>query len=124
MSGKEAIEAVRAKWPVLFNGGKVDELGEWFYAEDAYALPPDRDPIRGRRAIVEYFREVRGSGDTRFELGVIETVAAGDMGYLVGTYVFTSGAKSVNGVTHEAYRRQADGSWKCVVDMWHNSEPA
>jgi hypothetical protein len=24
-------------------------------------------------------------------------------------------------VTHEAYRLQDDGTWKCTVDMWHNS---
>jgi ketosteroid isomerase-like protein len=124
MSGKRAIESVRAKWPVLFNAGKMDELGEWFYAEDAYALPPGRPPIRGRNQIIAYFRDLRGSGDVRFELGVIETVAEGDCGYLVGTYVFTSGGKSVNGVTHEAYRLQRDGSWRCVVDMWHDSEPS
>jgi len=26
-SGKEGIEAVRERWPVLFNAGKLDELG-------------------------------------------------------------------------------------------------
>jgi hypothetical protein len=31
------------------------------------------------------------------------------------------GDQSVPGVTHEAYRRQPDSSWKCTVDMWHNS---
>ena len=124
MSAKEGIEAVRACFPVLFNAGKIDELGESFYAEDAYALPPDHKPIRGRREIVRYIRDLRESGDVRFELGILETVAEGDRGYLIGTYVMTSGGKTVEGVTHEAFRRQADGSWKCVVDMWHNSAPA
>ena len=31
-SGKEGIEAVRERWPVLFNARKLDELGDWFYA--------------------------------------------------------------------------------------------
>jgi ketosteroid isomerase-like protein len=123
-SGKESIEAVRAEWPVLFNAGRMDELGEHFYAEDAWALPPDTEPVRGRGKIAQFFRQVYESGEVHFELGVIETVAEGDLGYLVGTYVFTASGKSVNGVTHEAYRREADGTWKCVVDMWHNSEPA
>lgn len=121
---KEAIEAVRARWPVLFNARKMDELGEWFYAEGAVALPPEHAPVRGRKSIVEYFRGVAESGDATFELGVIDTVCEGDLGYLVGNYVFTSGGKSVNGVTLETYRRQRDGSWKCVVDMWHNAEPS
>jgi len=121
---KEAIEAVRARWPVLFNARKMDELGEWFYAEDAVALPADQEPVRGRKNIVELFRGVAAVGEAKFELGVIDTVCVGDLGYLFGNYVFTCAGKSVKGVTLETYRRQPDGSWKCVVDMWHNAEPA
>jgi ketosteroid isomerase-like protein len=102
----------------------MDELGEWFYAEDAYALPPGRPAIRGRKNIVAYFREVHAIEGAHFELGVVETAAEGAMGYLVGNYVFTSGGRSTRGVTHEAYRKQRDGSWKCVVDMWHDAEPS
>jgi ketosteroid isomerase-like protein len=121
-SGKDAIEAVRARWPVLFNAGQMDELGEHFYAEDAWALPPDTEPIKGRGEIARFLRQAYESGEVRFELGVIETVAEADLGYLVGTYVLTVNGTSVNGVTHETYRLQADGTWKCVVDMWHNSQ--
>jgi ketosteroid isomerase-like protein len=120
-SGKDAIEAVRAQFPVLFNDGKFDELGEWFYAEDAVALPFGRDPIEGREAICSYFDDLWKNAGLRFDLDVIQTVAGNDIGYLVGTYVAHTGDDSVPGVTHEAYRRQSDGSWKCTVDMWHNS---
>lgn len=122
MSSKEAIEAVRERWPKLFNARQMDELGAWFYAEDAIALPSGMGPVRGRQAIVDYFRSVRDSGDVRFELQVIETHAEGDLGYLVGTYDFTRDGKTVKGTTLETYRRQPDGSWKCVVDMWHDAE--
>jgi hypothetical protein len=90
--------------------------------EDARAPPPEIGIIQGRSKIVKYIRQLRESGDVSFELGVIETVAEGNIGYLVGTYVFTSSGNSVNGVTHEAYRLQPDGAWKSTVDMWHNSE--
>jgi ketosteroid isomerase-like protein len=119
---KAAIEAVREQFPILFNEGKFDELGNWFYAEDAVALPAGRDPIEGRDAICRYFSELYDSAGLRFDLGVIQTQASTDIGYLVGTYVaHTSGNPSVPGVTHEAYRLQEDGTWKCTVDMWHNS---
>lgn len=122
-SGKLAIEAVRAEFPVLFNAGRFRELGEWFYAEDAVALPPGRDLIRGRTAICDYFNAAWKDEGLRFDLDVTETVATGDIGYLVGTYVAHMGGQSVNGVTHESYRLMSDGSWKCVVDMWHNAVP-
>ena len=38
-AGVQAIEALRAQWPVHFNSGRITELGELFYAEDARALP-------------------------------------------------------------------------------------
>jgi ketosteroid isomerase-like protein len=101
-----------------------DELGDWFYAEDARALPPEAEPIQGHAEIVEYFRQLRESGDVSFELGVIETVAEGSIGYLVGTYVFTSGGHQCERRDARGMRLQPDGSSKCVVDMWHNSEPA
>ncbi|MFN8185791.1 MAG: DUF4440 domain-containing protein [Gaiellales bacterium] len=123
-SGREGIEAVRAEWLALFNAGRMDELGERFYAEDAWAMPPGVEPIRGRGKIVQLFRDVYESGDDpHYELVIIETVAEGNLGYLVGRYSFTVDGKSVHGLTHETYRREADGSWKCVVDMWHQSEP-
>ena len=121
MSAKEEIEAVRARFPELFNAGKFDELGDWFYAEDAYALPPDHELVRGRQEIVRYLNGMR---NVRMVLGVIETVAEGNQGYLVGTYLMNIDGQSIKGVTHESFRRQANGSWKCVVDMWHNSAPS
>ena len=122
-AGKQAIEAVRARFPVLFNAGEFDELGRWFYSSDAVALPPGQDLIRGREEICAYFRNLWKHEGLRFDLDVIETVADGDIGYLVGTYVAEMGGERVNGVTHEAYRLMSDGTWKCVVDMWHNSVP-
>ncbi len=79
-SGKEAIEEVRAQFPVLFNDGKFDELGRWFYAEDAIALPYGQDPIEGRVAICSYFDELWKNAGLRFDLGVIQTVAGDDIG--------------------------------------------
>lgn len=120
---KQAIEAVRARFPVLFNAGDFEELGQWFYSSDAVALPPGHELIRGRVEICSFFRELWANEGLRFDLDVIETVAEGDIGYLVGTYVAHMGGKSVKGLTHESYRRMPDGTWKCVVDMWHDAEP-
>ena len=120
-SAKDAIEAVRARFPVLFNEGNFDELGQWFYTEDAMALPFGQEPIHGRDAICSYFNDLWENAGLRFDLDVIQTVAGPDVGYLVGRYVAHMGDQSVPGVTHEAYRLQPDGTWKCTVDMWHDS---
>jgi ketosteroid isomerase-like protein len=118
-AGVHAIEDLRSQWAPHFNSGKIDELGELFYADDARILPPDHGLVRGRPEIVRFLREARDSGDVNFELGVIDTQVVGDLGYLVGTYVFTNAGVASDGLTLETYRQQDDGSWKCVVDMWH-----
>ena len=99
-SAKQAIEAVRIRFPVLFNAGKFDELGEWFYAKNAMALPPGQEPIQGWIAICNFFHGLRENEGLRFELGVTETVAEDSIGYLVGTYLAHTGERSVKGVTH------------------------
>jgi ketosteroid isomerase-like protein len=119
--GIAAIQALREQWAPHFNAGKISELGELFYASDAYALPGGSDLVKGRAEITRFLRDVRDSGDVRFELDVIDTYAEGDLGYLVGNYVFTDASGVAHqGLTHEAYRRGPDGSWQCVVDMWHH----
>jgi ketosteroid isomerase-like protein len=121
--GIAAIQALRERWAPHFNGGKISELGELFYAPDAYALPGGSDIVQGRADITRFLQEVRDSGDVRFELDVIDTYAEGDLGYLVGNYVFTDASGVAHpGLTHESYRRKPDGRWECVVDMWHNIE--
>lgn len=122
VAGAQAIEALRAQWPEHFNSNRITELGELFYAADAKALPGQHTLIEGRAAITQFLQAARDT-DARFELGVIETKVEGDMGYLVGTYVFTDGnGVAHDGLTLETYRLQDDGSWKCAVDMWHHSQ--
>src|SRR5689334_5779045 len=98
----EAIQALRVQWAPHFNAGKISELGELFYAPDAFALPGDQDVVRGRANITALMQQVRDSGDVRFDLDIIEIAASVDIGYVVGTYVFTdaSGTQS-RGLTHE-----------------------
>lgn len=120
-STAQTIEETRARFPVLFNEGRFDELGAWFYTEDAVAMPANQEPIEGRAAICDYLSGLREQNGLRFELGLIKTVAGEDSAHLIGTYVATAGdGTRAEGVTHEAWVLQADGTWKCSVDMWHD----
>ena len=123
----EAIEALREQWAPLFNAKRIDELCDLFYSEDSVAIPPDHDLVRGRPAIRDLLQGYADLGDVAFDLGVAETHASGDTGYLVGTYVFydrTGEAEvTAEGRTLETYRREPDGTWKCTADMWHDLDP-
>lgn len=126
-SAVAAIAAVRKQWDVHFNAGKLAELAELFYTEDAHALPPDTPHIEGRANIQRFFQEFYDSGKVEFQLGVIRIEASGDYGYVTGNYTLSvtpPGGKMQRwrGETNEAFRKGADGTWKCCADMWHNIE--
>jgi ketosteroid isomerase-like protein len=113
--------ALRERFDVLYAEGRIDDIGEVFYAADAMLLPPDADPVRGRAAIVAYLKGLREqSGKGVF--GVMRTTTEGNLAYIAGTASFP--ALGLDCVTLETYERQADGSWKCVVDMFHSRRPA
>ena len=51
----------------LWNEHKLDEMVAGHYVEDAVMLPPNHEPIRGRKAILAYlkpFRDVAGEYDS------------------------------------------------------------
>jgi ketosteroid isomerase-like protein len=116
-------EAVRMEqlFVHLFNDRKFEELGAAYYTEDALVVPPNHEPIRGRAAIVEYFR---GSRDAFGEVEVgepLKSSASGTAVSMVGQYSAHSGQLRVT--SHELYERQPDGSLRCTVDMFGFRDP-
>jgi ketosteroid isomerase-like protein len=105
----------------LFNARKWDELGTTYYAEDAIAVPPSHEPVRGRAAIIEYMRGARdGFGD--IEVGSPHKASAsGNLVSIVGNYEGQHGA--IRATSHELFERQPDGSLKCIVDMFGFRDP-
>ena len=113
---------VDQKWVKLWNDRKWDELGT-LYAPDAIAVPANHEPVRGREAIVEYYR---GGRDVFGEMeGGTETwraSASGKLVSLVGKFSVFSGR--VRMTSHTLYEHQPDGSLKLTVDMFGFRDPA
>ena len=105
----------------LWNAKKFDDLGPAYYTQDAIAVPPNHEPIKGRDDIIKYMR------DAREVLGEAEVAephrasASGNLVSLVGNYSGRSGKLRVT--AHELYERQADGSLRCIVDMFGFRDP-
>ncbi len=106
-----------------FNLGDIDALIGAYYAPGAVlAAAPGRATAGSdlRIALAKYF-ELRGkmTATTRHVL------ASGDTALLViGWTVDARGADgkplTVRGTSTDVVRRQADGSWRCVIDNPHN----
>jgi len=117
-------EAVRMNQMLidLYNARKFEEMAARYYAEDAIALPPNHEPVRGPAAIAEYFRGVRDSlGEAEYNQQPLRSSVSGDNVSLMSEYSGHQGQLRVLG--HETFERQPDGSLRAVQDMFGFRDP-
>ena len=106
--------------------------GDWsalsaHYAEDAVLYPPGRDPVCGRAAIESYFAAFPPLIGLVPEVEVID--GADDTAYVMGSSVQTFAAEgegerepvSQRLKFIEIHRKQPDGRWLMVADIWNQS---
>jgi uncharacterized protein (TIGR02246 family) len=118
-ASRSAIESTVDRYVAASNEGDADALAE-LYAEDALLLPPDHQPIHGRAAIVEFWRQGTDAG---LEVSTLRLEVAGDVAYLVGRYRLppTEEEAADSGQYVLCLKRQADGAWKLTADIWNGS---
>jgi uncharacterized protein (TIGR02246 family) len=98
-----------------------------FYAEDAIAYPPQEPAAIGRAAAKKvwaaYFADK--SFTISWKTVHAEVAKSGDLGYTTGTY--ESSFKGADGkpVSEKGkylctWRKQKDGTWKAIHDMWNS----
>ena len=116
---RQAIEAAVTRYVAASNRGDADALME-LYAEDAVLLPPDHEPIEGRQAIGEFWRQGTDEG---LEVTTLRVGTDGKLGYLVGRYRLpaTASEPADSGKYVMCLERQSDGSWKLTADIWNSS---
>ena len=112
-------DAMRTESAVFaaYNDKKWDELRA-MYTDDAVALPPNHEPIRGQDAIVEYLRGVRdvyGPIDGRC-CEHVRVRGSGKLADLVSNFTVKSG--SVRVIGEALYERQPDGTVLLGVDQF------
>jgi uncharacterized protein (TIGR02246 family) len=128
---QEAAELMRIsrEWSDVAATGDMDAiLAGW--AEDAVMMAPGQPPIRGKAAIRAYI-EATGSipgSSIRWEPLEAHVAPSGDMAYLIErnqiTWQDSTGTQvSESNKVVTVWRKQADGLWKNVIDMW-NADPS
>ncbi len=119
------ILAADSLFAVGTNAGDADRVAGT-YAEDALLMPPNAPPIKGRAAIREFWNGLLQPYTVVITLGTDQIEGRGDLAYVVGHYrlVTTPKAKGTpaqpaeDGKFLEVFKRQPDGSWRYVVDMY------
>jgi len=116
-------------WSALAASGDMESVME-FWADDALMLPPDGPLLDGKQAIREYVEgaaNIPGFGIS-WEPERVQLSQSGDMAYLIEKNVTefddAEGNKvTVYGKVVTIWRKDSDGNWKNVVDMWNTVSP-
>jgi uncharacterized protein (TIGR02246 family) len=127
---KTSIRAVDEAWASAAKAGNGEAIAA-LYASDAVLLPPGEPMVKGDGAKKYWVDFANGfSGPT--ELNTMAIEGSGDLATAIGTYKMSltpkkAGAKPLpteEGKYLEVLKRQDDGSWRLVYDMWSQNAPA
>jgi ketosteroid isomerase-like protein len=113
-----AVRALEAEFERHANAANAADLTEAFYVEDAQLLPPNAPVVTGKKAIREFWAAFLATGlsDVSLETGAVS--ASGDLAWGVGKYGYTASGVRQTGKYLVVYRRQPNGNYKAVADMF------
>jgi len=124
--------AIRAAEDEALKIAQAKDAERWasVYADDARVFPPNALLVTGKEAIRKLFAELFASPgfEIDWEVTRVEVSRAGDLGYVVGTHKVTVNDAEGNPVTDRGkwiaiWKKQADGTWKCIEDIWNSDQP-
>jgi uncharacterized protein (TIGR02246 family) len=118
-----------AEWSEAAQGRNIDRIVS-YWADDATVLPPGSPPVVGKAAIREFVAKSFQTPGFRISWKTNDVVvaASGDFAYATGTnrvsFTGPDGTPvTVDGKAVTVWRREKDGSWKCVIDIWNDTSP-
>lgn len=121
------IRSVDSAFMAAANAGDAEAVAA-VYADDGALLAPNLPPQKGRDAIKAFWGGFLDVYTVRFEVASDTIEGRGDLAYNQGRYRFSAvpKAKGAPGVADEGkfieiLRKQPDGSWKYVLDMYSSN---
>jgi uncharacterized protein (TIGR02246 family) len=121
------IRSADSAFMAAANAGDADQIAE-VYTEDGSLLAPNLPPQKGRDAVRAFWGGFLDAYTVRFEVASDTIEGRGDLAYNQGHYRFTAvpKAKGVPGIADEGkfleiLKKQRDGSWKYVIDMYSSN---
>lgn len=111
-------------------GAKDLEKTVSYYTDDALVMPANSPVLQGKdaaRAMWKAMFNVPGFGGG-WKASRVEVSKSGDLGWTTGPYEITETDASGKPMTDKGkylavWKKQADGSWKCVADMFNSDLP-
>ena len=122
-----AIIKADSIWSALSAEGKdIDKILS-YWAEDAVVIPPGQPVVKGKEALRKFVEEsfkIPGFSIS-WKSSEVKLSPDGKLAYLYAENMTTindsTGNKiSMPGRGYSIWRKEPDGSWKCVVDIFNN----
>jgi ketosteroid isomerase-like protein len=124
----EAIKSLDAQWSKTAGTRDVDATVA-YYSDDAVLLAPNEPMITGKQALrASWAALLSPNNAVSWHATHVDVANSGELAYLTGTYQLTAkdtlGHASLDrGKIIEVFRKQADGTWKVVADMYNSDLP-
>ncbi len=132
LDSTEAIKAILKADNAWDSVSALNSADGWlsYYTDDAIMMPPGEKVCldKASRAVSIKNMFATPGANMRFQATKTEVAKSGELGYSSGVYQFgykDAAGKDAHetGKFCETWKKQADGSWKCIVDIW-NADPA
>ena len=124
-----ALRKVDDDWSKAAGARDVDKTVS-YYSDDALVMPPNAPVTTSKEEIRKIWKDYLTSPGFSggWKATKVEVARSGEIGYVSGTWEFTfndaSGKPMADrGKFTEVWKKQADGNWKCVADIWNSDLP-
>ena len=112
------------QWSAAASAKDVDKVVS-FYSDDAIVMPPNAASATTKEAIRALWKDLLTDAKISWKTNKVEVAQSGDLACSSGTYEVTLNdptGKTVNdrGKYVAVWEKQADGTWKCGVDIWNS----
>jgi ketosteroid isomerase-like protein len=124
-----AIQGLLDEFDESLSVGDPERLVSIYYAEDAVRMPPDIPMLRGKAAILERFKKRAALYTYQIDNVAKDVYVDGDLAFMrgtnTGTFTPKAGGEPIPAIGKwlAVFKRQVDGSWKCICDIYNRDNP-
>jgi len=125
---ESAVRDADAQWAKTASANDLDGTVS-YYSDDASLLPPNAPIATGKQAIRTVWAALLSPDATvSWQVTKAEVARSGELAYVTGVYQITpknpqGKSQADRGKLLEVWKKQADGKWKTVADIFNSDLP-
>ena len=121
------LRTLDAEWSKAAGAKDVDKTVS-YYGDDAQVMPPNSPVLSGKEPIRALWKGMLGAPGFAGGWKATKVEVSGTLGYVTGTYEFSETDAKGKPMTDKGkyvavFRKQSDGTWKCVADIFNTDLP-